>query len=115
MPSEKQINRYESLIQDVLNQTIRLEIENPIAKKAEVTYVTLTKDLSYAKIYISCLEKTEINKVLDALKIVKGFLKTKIAKTLNTYKCPELQFYIDETIDRADKIEELFKIINKKG
>lgn len=113
MPSEKQINRYESLIQQILNDTIRLEIENPIAKHAEITYVELTKDLSFAKIYISCLDRSKIDKVLEAIKRTKGFLKSKIAKSINTYKCPELQFYVDETMDRADKIEELFKLINK--
>ncbi len=115
MPSEIQISRYESLIQTILNDTIRLELDNPIAKHAEITYVNLSNDLSLVKVYISCLDRSKIEKVLEELKRAKGFLRTKLAKSLKTYKCPEINFYIDETVDRVEKIEQLFKEINKKG
>lgn len=114
MTNEIKLARYEEIIKQVLNNVLNYEVTNKIAKNATVTYVKLTNDLSYAKIYIDCLHHENISKIIDNLNLIKGFLRTKVSHALDIYKTPQLVFHIDETIDYANKIESLLNEINKK-
>ena len=114
MANKIQLARYEEIIKQVLNNALNYEVNNKFAKNATVTNVTLTNDLSFAKIYIDCLHRENIDIIINNLNLVKGFLRTKISQTLNTYKTPNLLFYPDKTIDYSQKIEELINQINKK-
>lgn len=115
MTNKIQLARYEEIIKQVLNNALNYEVNNRWAKNATVTNVTLTNDLSFAKIYIDCLNRQNISKIISNLNLVKGFLRTKVSKTLNIYKTPSLVFYPDRTIDYAEKIESLIDQINKEN
>lgn len=114
MTNKIKLARYEEIIKQVINNALIHEINNKYAKFASVIYVNLTNDLSYAKIYIDCLDRKLIDKVINNLDKIKGFLRTKVSHALNIYKTPQLIFQSDETIDYVKKIDELFKKINEK-
>lgn len=114
MANQIKLARLEATIAQVLNNALSLEVENPYAKFATVTHVQLSKDCTLAKIYLDCLDRQKINKVLENVQKVSGFLKTKVAKAINLYKAPELKFLDDKTIDYVDKIDSLLKSIKEK-
>lgn len=114
MASKIKIERYESLIKDIINNALCHEVNDKIAHYASVTYVKLTNDLSYANIYLDCLHRENIEKIISHMVKIKGFLKSKISHQLTTYKTPELRFYPDSTLDYAANIEKLFKEIKDK-
>lgn len=115
MANKVKISRYEEIIKQVVNNAISQEVNNKYARFASITNVTLTNDLSYAKLYIDCLDRSVIDKVIENLNLVKGFLRTKVSHALNIYKTPQLVFVSDETIDYVKKIDDLLNEINKKG
>lgn len=114
MANKIKIERYESLIKDIINYALCYEVNDKIAHYANVTYVKLTNDLSYANVYLDCLHRENIDKVISHMVKIKGFLKLKISQKLTTYKTPELRFYADNTLDYAANIEKLFKEIKDK-
>lgn len=114
MSNQIKISRYESTIQSVINDTIINEINNKVVKYATVTAVKLSNDLSTAKIYLDCLDRNKINNVVFETNRLKGLFRSKIAQKLNTFRTPNLIFVSDESIDYANRIEDLFKEINSK-
>ncbi|MEO6189317.1 MAG: ribosome-binding factor A [Saprospiraceae bacterium] len=76
-----------------------------------VTEVIMTPDLGLAKVYLSVfnmLNKQEIILLLeDQVNKLKHALHSKISKQLRIM--PDLRFYLDDTLDEAYKLDELFK------
>ncbi|MBU3830987.1 MAG: 30S ribosome-binding factor RbfA [Candidatus Ureaplasma intestinipullorum] len=114
MPNKIKLERYEYLIKDIINNALSYEVNDNIAHYANVTYVKLTNDLSYASVYLDCLHRENIEKVVSHVVKIKGFLKSKLSQHLTTYKIPELRFFPDNTLDYAANIEKLFKEIKDK-
>ncbi len=114
MANKIKIERYESLIKDIINNVLYYDINDKLAHYGNVTYVKLSNDLSYANIYLDCLHRENIDKLIIHMQKIKGVIKTKMAKQLNIYKVPELRFFPDNTLDYANNIEKLFKEIKDK-
>lgn len=76
-----------------------------------VTVVRIAPDLSFAKIYISVFGSMEPKECLSIAnnnaKIVRGHLGRKVKNQLRIV--PELAFYVDDSIDYVEEIEELLK------
>lgn len=76
-----------------------------------VSEVRISPDLSIAKVYVSIFPSAKQGEVMDILsennKALRGELGHKVAKQLRIV--PELDFYLDTTLDYAEHIEELLK------
>ena len=74
-----------------------------------VTKVTITKDLSLAKVYLSIFSKEDKNAVLKKIKsslwLVRKHLGEKIRNQVRVI--PELIFYLDDSLDYIEHIDEL--------
>lgn len=114
MADNIKISRYESIILTVINNSLKLEIDNKVLKFATATSVKLTKDLSLATVFLDCLDRNKIENVVFEANRLKGFFKGKLSKVLKTYKTPNIKFVVDEVIDYVDNIEKLFKEINEE-
>lgn len=76
-----------------------------------VSEVRISPDLSIAKVYVSIFPSDKTQSVLPVLeenkKAIRGELGRKVASQLRIV--PELDFYLDTTLDYAEHIEELLK------
>lgn len=76
-----------------------------------ITTVRVSSDLSYAKIYVSIFPSSQVENVMNSLnehnKSIRFFLGKKIGK--QTRIIPELRFFVDDSLDYIDKIDELLK------
>lgn len=108
------LQRLESDILTIVNRTIVTEVNDKAAKFGRATYVKLSADLSLAKVYIDCFDRTKITQTLNALNKMSGLFRSKIATALNTFKTPKISFEIDKTIDYAQNIDKIIDIINKE-
>lgn len=76
-----------------------------------VTVVRISPDLSLAKVYLSIFPSDNITEVLQTIldnrKIIRHELGKKIRHQLRVV--PELAFFVDDTLDYVNKIEELLK------
>lgn len=101
--------RYEVIIKELINSAIIKDVYNKYIKLATITDVRLTNDKSIAKIYISCYDKTLIDKVLKNINDASGFFRTILAKELNWRKAPQVVFVKDVSNDNYDEVESIIK------
>ena len=77
-----------------------------------VTEVRISPDLSIAKVYVSIFPSEKQKEVMETLeqekKSIRGELGRQVAKQLRIV--PELDFYLDTSLDYAEHIEELLKM-----
>jgi len=75
-----------------------------------VTIIRVTSDLSLARCYLSFFAGQDKKAVLDNINLHKGKIRMEIAKRLgNMRKIPELLFFIDDSLDYAEEIDNLLK------
>lgn len=81
-----------------------------------ISNVTVSPDLSFAKVYLSFFNeknKDELLRVVDLQKVpIRRELAARIRKQVRVI--PELQFLIDDSLDYVFKMEQLFNEIKKK-
>ena len=107
------IERLNNLFLAELSNIIFKEIKNPLIKTVTLTAVEITNDLSFAKVYFTCMNEDK-DKVLAELDEAKGFLRTKLANTIDIRHTPELVFEYDNSIDYGRNIEKIIEEIHKK-
>lgn len=107
------IERLNNLVLAELSKIIFKEIKNPIIKTVNLTAVEITNDLSFAKVYFTCMNEDK-DKVLEELNSAKGFLRTKLADVIEIRHTPELVFTYDNSIEYGMNIERIIKNIHDK-
>ena len=93
-------------VQRELSNIIRGEIKDPrINPLTSVVAVEVAPDLKTCKAYISVLGDEESQaKTLAGLKSAEGFIRSKLAKTVNLRNTPEIRFVLDQSIEYGVKI-----------
>ena len=88
------------------------DINDPKLGFPTVTEVDVAPDLTTAKVYVSFLGKNYKKRDgIEALRRAKGHIKSELAKRIKIRKIPDLTFLVDDTLDKAERIEE---ILNKE-
>jgi ribosome-binding factor A len=79
-----------------------------------VTRVRMSKDLKYAKIYLSFIGNKESAEIcIEKINFRKKTLRMGLSKKIYLRFIPDITFYYDDTIEYANKIDELIKQIHK--
>ena len=95
-----------------ISDLIRNEIKDPrLTAMISVTAVKVTKDLRYAKVYVSIFANSEEekNSNFEALKGAAGFVRREIAQRINLRHSPQIIFEIDDSIDYGMHIDSLIE------
>lgn len=104
-------DRLSSLLRKEISNIVQFELNDPKIGFATVSEVSVAPDLSEARVYVSFLGKGYMKRDgIEALKRSKGYIKTQLAHRIQIRKIPDLIFVEDDTLDRAQHIED---IINK--
>mgnify|MGYP002530947595 FL=1 len=105
-------NKVARLIQRDLSEMFQQEgKEYTEGAMLSVTAVRVSPDLSYAKIYVSIFPSERVEAVMKSLeeknKSIRFILGKKVGKQMRIV--PELRFFVDDSLDYIDKIDELLK------
>ena len=103
----KRIARLNSLLKEVISEVINKEVRNPhVHAFVSVTRVETSKDLHHAKVFVSVIASEE-DKVatVSALNSAAGFIAANSAKKVVVRYFPNLQFYLDNTVNKLIRIE----------
>ena len=110
----ERILRVNSEIQKAISAIIANELKNPAIKGLiTVTKVDTTTDLDQSKIYLSIFEEETREEVLNAIKHSAGFIRRELARMVDLRKVPFLTFFLDDSYDYGQKIEETINKINQ--
>jgi len=107
--ASNRIGRINEEIQREMSSLIRSVKDPRVTGLISVTAVETTPDLKFCKIFISVLDKSDVNQVLKGLKSASGYLRRELGRTLNLRNTPELTFVRDDSIDKGAHILELLR------
>jgi ribosome-binding factor A len=78
-----------------------------------ITRVDVSKDLSFADVYVSDIRGKNIERGAEGLQSAAGFIQSQLGSFMRIRKIPHLRFHADTSIsdgfDMIKKIEELVK------
>jgi ribosome-binding factor A len=98
-----------SLIQRELSTILTRNFQELFEKcLVTITVVRMTSDLSIARVYLSILGKNK-DKVVDNMINKSSEIRFNLGKNIRNEmrKIPELQFYLDDSLDYAENIDKL--------
>ena len=102
------IEKIDSILMRELSMIISQELNDPLLGFPTVTECDVAPDYSSAKVYVSFLGKNYKKRDgLEALKRSKGHIKSLLAKRVRMRRIPDLEFIVDDSLDKADRIESI--------
>jgi ribosome-binding factor A len=111
MESTRQKKIGKLLQRDLSEMFMREAREYTLGAMVSVTVVRVTADLSIARVYLSIFptnKKDEVfNNITENTSKLRYFLGQRVGKQLRVI--PELQFFVDDSLDYIDNIDRLLK------
>ena len=107
--ASNRIGRINEEIQREMSSLIRTVKDPRVTGLISVTAVDTTPDLKFCKLYISVLDKSDVNQVLKGLKSASGYLRRELGHALNLRHTPELTFVRDDSIDQGAHILDMLR------
>ncbi|MCX6174515.1 MAG: 30S ribosome-binding factor RbfA [Ignavibacteriales bacterium] len=107
------IDKVSSLIKEELSLIFLHKVQDPNFGMITVTNVKMSPDLKHTKVYLSVYDKEKRALVLEKVNEIKGMIRSQLAGRIQVRFVPELHFFIDDTLDYVEKMEDLFKKIHE--
>src|SRR5580692_4034673 len=109
--------RVADLIQKTLAQLLVQETDDERFRLVTITSVTVSRDLSYAKVYVTVLldEESKIKEVVQALNLAAKSLRYHLAREVDLRIVPELKFVYDESTAHGFRLSNLIDSAVKKA
>ena len=97
-----------------ISNILMTEIKDEDLKFVTITKVDLSSDLSYAKVYFTCLDIEKKDKVIKDINNARKFIRSELMRRkIEIRNIPELTFIYDESIEYGNKIESIINKIHK--
>ena len=114
LSSQRQL-RFSELIRSLISECLLVEdFYNFSFETTSITisYVKMSKDLRIANVYLMPLGGENKNKIIEEINSQKYVFQKFLSKArLNSKFTPKINFYLDDSFDEAEKIENL--LLNK--
>ena len=111
MPARhSRLDRVNELIRQQIGEIVATELRDPRIGFATVTEARTSADLRHARVFISVYGgEPEREACLEGLRSAASFIRTELAHRVSLRNVPELVFVIDESAERAQRLEKLFQ------
>jgi ribosome-binding factor A len=110
MALSHRVERIAEQVREELSQMLATEVRDPGVGLVTVTRVSVTADLSLARVYWTALaEGAERQKTAKALERTIPFLRHLLSQRLTLRRVPELKFHFDESVAAQDRIERIIQ------
>ena len=106
--SGQRMRRVDEAMRQVLGDALAQALKDPRVGFVTVTDVKTSPDLRHARVYVSVLGDLPAREAtLAGLRSAHGFLQGRVAGELRLKRTPELRFELDDTAERAARLEQL--------
>jgi ribosome-binding factor A len=109
--------RTERLGQTIQEKISSLVLEGKIKDKRvnpflSITKVDVSKDLSYADVYVSEIRGKDVERGVEGMQSAAGFIQAQLGLSMHIRKIPKLRFHADTSISESfDLIKKIDKLI----
>ena len=113
--SYQRIDRISEQVRREVDRFIRDRLSDPrIRGTFSVTRAEVTRDLRYAKIYVSILEEADRAPMMAALKKAAGFVRHELGQSMIIRYAPEILFEEDHNIEYGIHIASVLKQVRSE-
>jgi ribosome-binding factor A len=119
--STGRMRRVDEAIRQVIGDAVAGDLKDPRVGFVTVTDVRTSADLRHARVYVSVLgdagepsAQEQRDATLEGLRSAHGFLQGRIAAELRLKRTPTLEFFYDDTTDRALRVDALIDEIEPR-
>ena len=113
----QQFERTDRIASEIMREAeriIREDVSDPRTQcMFSITHVDVTRDLRYAKVYVSVYEEEKREPMMKALKSAAGFIRHNLGRRVQLRYTPELLFELDTTIEYGVHIASLINQVRK--
>lgn len=105
-------DRVGDFLKQELAQLIQQEVRDPRVGMISITGVEVSRDLSYARVFVTVVGKENAAEAADsvaALNRAAGFLRSQLARNMRARTTPRLVFEYDTSIGRGAYLSELIE------
>ncbi|MDF2672000.1 MAG: rbfA [Clostridiales bacterium] len=115
--SVDRLSKLSEQIKKEISNIIQTEIKDPrVPILTSIVHVDVTKDLRYAKVFISVFGEEEKKvKCIEGLKSASGYIRKEVGSRMNIRYIPELIFEIDRSIEYGMHIDKVIKEMKKNN
>jgi ribosome-binding factor A len=96
-------------LRERLAEVFAQRVSDPRLRGLTVCGVRISPDLSFARVFYRPRPGAEVAEVEAALARAKPFVRRAIASGLKLRRVPELDFRLDDSLDRAERIEQILR------
>lgn len=115
--ANQQFERTDRIATEIMREVERIIREDVSDPRTDcmfsITHVDVTRDLRYAKVYISIYEEDKRVPMMKALKTAAGFIRHNLGRRVQLRYTPELLFELDTTIEYGVHIASLINQVRK--
>lgn len=101
------MSRINSQLARELSVLVAREIKDKAVENAVITSVECSRDLKYAKVYFTSMDRTGRKAMGEALNKTAGFLRSRLGHMLSLRTVPQLTFVFDTSEEQARQIDAL--------
>ena len=114
--ASNRISRIDEDLQRELSALMR-RVKDPRLQQGlfTITAVEATGDLRYAKVYYSILGEVDEKELRKGLKSVSPWLRRELGSVLSLRYTPELLFERDSSMERGQRLSEVFRELEEKS
>jgi len=89
--------------------------DSRVSNFISITKVNVSKDLSYADVYVSDIRGDVKEKEVEGLQSAAGFIQSQLGLTMHIRKIPKLRFHIDKSVgDSFDLIKKIESLVDNE-
>ena len=109
-------NKLNQSILEVLSKLLHVSVKDPRVGFVTLNAVKLNRDHSVAQVYYSVMgDEEDRKKSFRGLKKARGFMQSKLVRTLGMRQAPELRFVYDDSVEKGLEMDDILNDLASKG
>ncbi|HUU42927.1 MAG TPA: 30S ribosome-binding factor RbfA [Planctomycetota bacterium] len=106
--TSRRSERFSRLLKETVSAILLRELSDPRMGFVTVTKVEPSRDLTFAKVYLSVLgEENVCRRTMQGIRHAAGFIRRRVGQEITLRTVPELRFVRDDSVKRALHISQL--------
>lgn len=116
MVSQSRAQRISQRIKEDLSELLLFDVSDPRLSGVNITYVKVDRELSFASVFVSALEGSEREaEIIEGLTHAAGFLRRKLAQSIDIRSFPQLRFNWDPIPENADRVDKILSSLKSES
>ena len=108
------MRRVDEAVREVLGDAVTQDLKDPRVGFVTVTEVRTSPDLRHARVFVSVFGTAEEQAAsVEGLSSAHGILQARIARELRMKRTPALEFMLDDTAEKAAKLEAIIEHVTE--